>query len=69
MSKPAKKMQNVIIPDKLILRKQITSPRFLDVQIGNMMIESVMESKLLDFNLDKSCFTTNGNAKSPGVGT
>ena len=33
-------------------------------QMGNVKMEAVMESKLLDFNLDKSCFLVIGNKQS-----
>ena len=32
-----------------------------DVQVGNSKLESLMETKLLDFNLDKSCLIVMGN--------
>ena len=38
-----------------------------DAQMGNKKMESVMESKLLDFNLDKSCFMVIGNKKAQNV--
>ena len=34
-----------------------------DAQAGNLIIEAVMESKLLDLNLDKSCYILIGNKK------
>ena len=33
-------------------------------QIGNELIDSVMETKLLDFNLDKSCYLVIGNKEA-----
>ena len=36
----------------------------LAAQKGNNQMESVMETKLLDFNLDKSCYIVIGNEKS-----
>ena len=36
----------------------------LAAQKGNNRMESVMETKLLDFNLDKSCYIVIGNEKS-----
>ena len=32
-------------------------------QIGNELIDTVMETKLLDFNLDKSCYIIVGKNK------
>ena len=37
------------------------------VQMGNNKMESLAETKLLNFNLDKSCFVVIGNEKSRGV--
>ena len=36
----------------------------LSAQIGNELIDSVMETKLLDFNLDKSCYIVTGDLKA-----
>ena len=33
----------------------------LSAQLGNELINAVMETKLLDFNLDKSCYIVTGN--------
>ena len=35
-----------------------------DAEAGNIYIEACMESKLLDFNLDKSCFIVLGSKKT-----
>ena len=33
-------------------------------QMGNELMDNVMESKLLDFNLDKSCYMIVGNKEA-----
>ena len=36
----------------------------LSAQLGNELIDAVMETKLLDFNLDKSCYIIIGEKKA-----
>ena len=36
-------------------------------QMGNEYIDAVMETKLLDFNLDKSCYLVIGDNKSQAI--
>ena len=50
------KLQPIIFQDDIF--RMTSSPEA--AQAGNMMIEAVIESKLLDLNLDKSCFIVIG---------
>ena len=54
------RLQPLIFQDDLC--RMCSSPS--DAQAGNMMIESCMESKLLDLNTDKSCYIVIGSDKS-----
>ena len=54
------KLQPIIFQDDLF--RMCASPEA--AQAGNLMIEAVIESKLLDLNLDKSCFIVIGAKNS-----